>query len=479
MRLECPSCRKPLTVAAGTTVTSEEAATLPPKPVPSALPKPTGAELPPWLAIVDLALAAVVILLSWCVLRADWATNSADEVRAQWKREIARELLDPLAQARIERAVALPARGDAVIFVDEPDDARLVDELMAATSFVAHSKRVLREPDVNTEPLPHDASFVAAIDHLAFATRIRVLIFSTRPYGGPLRDPSGGLWQGANLFAGPGERPSFRFDEHVFRLTSLGALALLLIAVAGSATRRVLLQRHRRHLVAQWEESEKGRTAGIYAAKEHLDAAREHAAKNVAKALVELKLALALVPDYDEARALQRLLSSSQSVDSAAITQTARSATSGAAATTLYLRVVGTPYAYRADASADVIRIGRQRSQVGESDGNDLVIRVPASDRRSLRISRRHFEVDRIARDYFVIDRSGGRTLLNGQALKPDEPTQIATGDRLTVAEVLTLEVSLRGMPFGEGGAKVMDAGDDRLRLEATVGDMLTEVHDG
>ncbi len=50
----------------------------------------------------------------------------------------------------------------------------------------------------------------------------------------------------------------------------------------------------------------------------------------------------------------------------------------------LYLRILGTPYAYQAPYGLENISIGRQRRKTGTSInvGNDVVIRVPGFDQR-------------------------------------------------------------------------------------------------
>jgi predicted component of type VI protein secretion system len=110
--------------------------------------------------------------------------------------------------------------------------------------------------------------------------------------------------------------------------------------------------------------------------------------------------------------------------------------------------------------------------------GNDVVLRIPNNDVLSARISRRHLEIVEQADGWVVIDRGRAGTLLNGKPLPPGAPCPLASGDRLVIAGVLTLEVGLAGVvgspttrgeidaPPAEGGARVV--------LEATMGDMIT-----
>ena len=76
--------------------------------------------------------------------------------------------------------------------------------------------------------------------------------------------------------------------------------------------------------------------------------------------------------------------------------------------------------------------------------GNDYVLRVAGNDAPSTRISRRHFEVHRTPAGFAVVDRSKAGLTRNGVPLPKDVPVELADGDRLGVAGVVTLEVSIR-----------------------------------
>ena len=154
----------------------------------------------------------------------------------------------------------------------------------------------------------------------------------------------------------------------------------------------------------------------------------------------------------------------------------------------LFLKILQTPYAYRAPRGFDRITLGRQRRREhaeGETSdtegetGNDLVIRVPGSDRLSLRISRKHMEIQRIDKEFFVKELSGGHTLLNGRALAKDVPYPIVSGDRLTIAGVIVLQVQIQAALEGQVAAKIIQV--QQLKgssFEATIGDMVTEMPD-
>jgi pSer/pThr/pTyr-binding forkhead associated (FHA) protein len=147
----------------------------------------------------------------------------------------------------------------------------------------------------------------------------------------------------------------------------------------------------------------------------------------------------------------------------------------------LGLRVMGTPFAYRPAPGQGVITLGRQRRRPGEPTdvGNDIVLRVPDNDVLSGRISRRHLEIRRQGDLFVVVDRSRAGTLLNGQTLERDEATQLAAGDRLLIAGVVTLEVDLEGAPARKASVQEVTVPtkggkEGRVVLEATLGDMVT-----
>jgi serine/threonine protein kinase len=145
----------------------------------------------------------------------------------------------------------------------------------------------------------------------------------------------------------------------------------------------------------------------------------------------------------------------------------------------LTLRVVGTPYVYRADPRQVMVTVGRQRRRpdAPPGDGNDFVVRITGNDEMSLRISRRHLELVRTPGGYVVTNRGRSGTLHNGRPLPLGVAMPLASGDRLDVAGVLALDVSF-DVPAGCPAAPTADlpAGEDqaaRLLLEATTGDMV------
>jgi serine/threonine protein kinase len=156
----------------------------------------------------------------------------------------------------------------------------------------------------------------------------------------------------------------------------------------------------------------------------------------------------------------------------------------GDGARVIALRVRGTNVAYRPPSILPIVTVGRQRRKVGDSpdQGNDFVLRVAGNDTLSARISRRHFELHRIADGWAAIDRSKAGLTRNGEPVPKDTPVGLADGDELGVAGVVTLEVLIRGSgpddwvqqaafvevpaPAGIGGGQV--------QIEASVGEMVT-----
>lgn len=263
-------------------------------------------------------------------------------------------------------------------------------------------------------------------------------------------------------------------------------LMVLLVLVAGLRTGLIARFRDRRR--REVEAYDRAVTARRFQEKSDLDEARRSVERGqIAQALVKLNRALASNPGYVEATQLKRLLQTDPALTQGGAALLGRADRAAADnEPVLYLRILGTPYAYETPAGTEVVRLGRQRRKPGElaDTGNDLVIRVPGCDQESLRISRRHLEIQRIDKDYFAQDRSQGRTRLNGQILDPEKPVPLHTGDRLILGGAITLEVLFRTRiargtrqsalqvqpPQGEG--------IPRVSLEATIGDMVTEVLD-
>ena len=147
---------------------------------------------------------------------------------------------------------------------------------------------------------------------------------------------------------------------------------------------------------------------------------------------------------------------------------------------TLCLRIVGTPYIYQAPPGLERITVGRQRRKGNDPEiGNDFVIRVPGEDQQNLRISRRQLELLRAEDQVQVIDRSSAGTKLNDQPLVKDVPTVMKAGDRLTLSDVLSLELLSPGSaPSGPAQQNVQLAAtanrQSALVVEASIGDMIT-----
>ena len=147
----------------------------------------------------------------------------------------------------------------------------------------------------------------------------------------------------------------------------------------------------------------------------------------------------------------------------------------------LYLRIVGTSYAYEVPEKLDRISIGRQRRKSDSlaNEGNDVVVRVPESDQKSLKISRKHLEISRENSQYLVLDKSGGRTKLNGNVLKENELHKLEVYDILQISDVLELEVLIQDKLETLKSDKAIeiyksDTSKGVLVIEASIGDMVT-----
>ncbi len=146
----------------------------------------------------------------------------------------------------------------------------------------------------------------------------------------------------------------------------------------------------------------------------------------------------------------------------------------------LILRVKNTSYCYRPTPHQERITVGRQRRKVGgaSDQGNDFVIRVENNEPLSLRVSRRHFEIQREGEEFLVVDRSKHGLVLNGKSLSKNTPTPLQNGDSLIVAGVLELEVILQEetvQPAGHPLPQVRTSySGNQVMMEVSLGDLIT-----
>ncbi len=153
----------------------------------------------------------------------------------------------------------------------------------------------------------------------------------------------------------------------------------------------------------------------------------------------------------------------------------------GSSPPTVFLRVVGTPYAYQAPVTAQTVTVGRQRRKPGAAagEGNDLVIRVPDADDQSLHISRRHLEIQRTGNQWRVVDCSRVGTQLDGVTLVKDQPVPLRSGSQLVLAGVITLEFLVQVESMAIDRQPLVNLAPNAARgmpivMEASVGDMIT-----
>jgi hypothetical protein len=292
-----------------------------------------------------------------------------------------------------------------------------------------------------------------------------------------------------------GSTADFSFTREQTGLVRQGP-RLGLAAFAASVliwARAFSISRYRRGRQAEYHAWQRKQTEEVYELKKLLDESRKLArAGKDAQALVLINRLLEQKPSYDEAAELKRLILSGVGATRATLIGGSHvydpDGQVSADVPNLFLKILQTPYAYRAPRGFDRITLGRQRRQNRSEGntpnpenevGNDLVIRVPGSDRLSLRISRKHMEINRIHKEFFIKDLSGGRTLLNGRRLAKGVPYPILAGDRLTLAGVLVLQVQIQIALGGQVVGKIIQLQQKRgSTFEATIGDMVTELPD-
>jgi hypothetical protein len=446
----CPACHQPLGRNDGST-RLESMPAQQPRTAP-VMDRPDPDALPSWRRKVVVPIAAVTLVAIIILIRAG-RLDRAEQITA-WTNEVTRELRNSRSDYRLQPDDQKP-HGGAVLYVGDAKDL----------------------PWFQAVPLPPRFN--------AIGTPTRYSFFERKPERGDYYIVTilGGRPLSFSVtyivdFSGRQLR-AFDYGKQSLLTSAWAKWSILALLIIVPAADRWSVSSHRRKRMRAYEAYERERTAVVYRAREYVQQARILIeASDLAKALVAVGEALDLLPEYGEAIELKRLIRT-LAAEQASVVVVDFAPPSPDVDQVLYLRVVGTPYAYRARPGAATIRVGRQRPKTGEgaSAENDLVIRIPASDDRTLRISRHHFEINRIGQEYFVVDHSNGQTLLNGRPLAPAQPAKVVSGDRLLIADVMTLEVSIRsGTP--QSGARIVQLGADaaRFNLEATVGDMLTEV---
>ncbi len=279
-----------------------------------------------------------------------------------------------------------------------------------------------------------------------------------------------------------GRQPLFEF------VLGQGAILFMLIFLSDKM-KRSKIENYREKQRAEFDKYQEKRTKSIFKLKEDLEEARKLIEDGkIAMAIITVNKVLRAKPNFKEAKELKKLLlltknagSASLSVKGGNLLQSIQLAESS---TVLYLRILGTPYAYQVPSNLGLLTIGRQRRKKGQSreQGNDVVIRVPGSEIKSLHISRRHLEIQRINEEYYVIDKSNGHTALNGKKLSMETPVRIHSGDKLFIAGVFILEVVIRAPIEAKKAENIIQFNSEKiegnLSMEATLGDMLTEFPD-
>ncbi len=277
---------------------------------------------------------------------------------------------------------------------------------------------------------------------------------------------------------------SFVGFSHLFTiLLDLALILLLIYLFKYFKFRRIKKYRIEQRLI--FDKFQEDRTILMVKLKQNVDRIVEIAKKGeIAKALIEINKVLKLNPQFLEAQDLKKLLQlankqENQSIkgkefESIIITNKQENNS------LLYLRVLGTPYAYKAPSDLEKITIGRQRRKKN-SPGNDVVIRIPGSEIKSRRISRQHLEIIQMNSEFYVIDKSNGRLKLNGKLLKYNVPVRLVSMDRLLISGILTLEVIIRSRLIGNKLGAVLKIDDpDNLEhnffIEATLGDLRTNI---
>lgn len=480
----CPDCHRPIAARLGHTApdepdsgstASESAARLPPAQAP-----PAAGELPPGIWKWNAGLVAVVLLLGVLANVATNLDNSLTQLE-HWGDECARAFQSPRESGQQHwrsEAQTAPTEVQAVFIVSDPAEEQFAQQLLKKLGLES-LRELLVKPE---EWKPESSLAVRSSDRQADWL---ILQCARRP---------GLVALEVELFAYDNSGlPSFAYRAARGPFSLYLAFVLQFVAVLGLALacRGLVIAHYRKQRKLAYEAGEAARTASILRLRNQFVEARTLAnAGEREQAMALLEKVLRVWPDYAEAAEFRASLlrGSAASIDPKPVSKSALGTSPQ-----LYLRILGTPYAYSSAPNAERITVGRQRRKGGsEDEGNDFVVRAPSGDEQSLRISRRQFEVVRVRDEHYVIDRSTSGTLHNGSPLVKDQAVRIRSGDHLRVAGVVTLEVLIRTEPlFGmgqaslnvpqeaqavaaEAGQPASAEGPRKLVVEASIGDMCT-----
>lgn len=472
----CPGCQQAVAGNEGSTdsesIQNDGRTTQPPRG-PSTLPppqRPDPDELPSWITALQVGLALSTLLFG---LILNLPFHQVDR-RAQFESWIqeARSCLRTRCQQtwRVSDA-AWPPAAPIPLYVrsttEVADGAALVEPLLrdAPEAFA----QVIQIPEqewfqLDTSRRTEVPSMVVTFWDYTFTVGIDVRYHA----------PSPKSRQSGTLVAF-----SFRKEMSASALYWLQLAQLLLVALAAWGVYYWVVLRFRARRQADYERAAEEHGRKISELRARLDRARVYAKGGMnAQALIEVNAVLDVLPGLSEARELKAALAQSGGAYRSEPISAAERPSS--TAPTIYLRILGTPHSYRATPGAESVSLGRQRRKTGEADneGNDIVLRVDGRDQQSLRISRRHLEIQRLGESFYVRDHSRGGTRLNNQELPRDRPIPLRSGDRLLVAGVLGLEFQVRvnfspGEPVGPVVVRP-EAGKEGVIIEATIGDMVT-----
>lgn len=457
----CGMCGADLSFEAGPTIPGQQTADEPPKEAPS-VPPPQPYEMPPWIGLFNRWLLGCAVVLTLAVEAIVPSTDRAAIVDA-WFAKYSNDFRNGhIGDGHWTEA---PGIQTVPVYIVAPQQylTGVFTSIQKAGLGGADARILTPRQDAESLPSRRGTNrrefYLYLQDEMLLGVNIE-------------------YWSGGSVV------PAFTWSDAVSLeyLYRWRLIPLLLLLAGAYGTRTLVVGGYRKRRRDEYRQYEEARTQSLFDARSRLEKARASWQKgDTAKALVALQEILADNPTYGEARELKRLISRGKDAH-VAVLSADQAAAQGAESTAsvLMLRVLGTPYAYQAPPGAARITLGRQRrtQESMPADGNDVVIRVPGSDERSRRISRHHLVIERIDEDYFVLDESGGRTLVDGRRPEPDKPMRIRSGSRITLANVVTLEVAVRsGLTLGKN-AGVVNAGPvtagNGVQFEATIGNMCT-----
>ena len=477
----CQRCHRELTVTYGPTAPAP-----PIEGVPIVRPQrkaPDPAAFPPYMVVINVAGILLLILISLSlILTAD--TPSPVDLQRKWLTEFGEGMKTgklrtrqiPWHPIRIQRSYLRPDERSIEVFEADSNlcqAANLVDaKPEEITQFTTPAQFWTQFPQLRKEN-PTSDWLAVTLSSSVFSIEVGLRYW-----------PNGKDKLEADVTRSQTFLRWYRWQ--VFSILVLAGIVFL--------SRAILISRYRRNALHDWERYKAGYDNEMGVVLQLLDRAEKIAMTgDIPQALHAVNQVLEVNPGMSEALHMRRRLAAWQVTG---VSEPKAASPEPGVKIEMYLKLMGSPYAWLAPNGRHTITVGRQRPKrqspeldTGESTGCDVVIRIPGDEDTTSRISRRHLSLQQFGGQWHVTDMSKHGTKLDGRQLARDVPARIQAGSRLTLADVVTLEIQFRRQLTGrkvDGLIEVsmppppsnpgLDRPGHALQLEASIGNWVTEM---